>query len=252
MDGGSVMTVRRVGLVTGASGGIGRAIAERLAAEGFDLTISARKSGPLDVAAVRLRRLGGRVESVSADMGDEDQVLALAESHVQTHGRLDVLVMAAGTGSAGGWETYPRRLLDAQISVNLRGPFVLVQRLLSTLRASAAAWPDLGAKIIAIASLTGVVSEPDLAAYGATKAALISLCESLTLAEGANGVLATALSPGYVDTDMTEWVRDRIDPSMMIKTTDVAELVVALCRLSRNAAVPNVVLTRPGERLWRA
>jgi crotonobetainyl-CoA:carnitine CoA-transferase CaiB-like acyl-CoA transferase len=46
--------------------------------------------------------------------------------------------------------------------------------------------------------------------------------------------------------------RDRIDPSMMIKTTDVAELVVALCRLSRNAAVPNVVLTRPGEQMWRA
>jgi len=246
------MTVRRVGLVTGASGGIGRAIAERLVAEGFDLTISARKSGPLDEAAIMLRRLGGRVESVSADMGDQDQVAALAESHVQTYGRLDVLAMAAGTGSAGAWETYPLHRLDAQIAVNLRGPFVLVQRLLSTLRATAATQSELGAKIIAIASLTGVVSEPDLAAYGATKAALISLCESLTVAEGANGVIATALSPGYVDTAMTEWIRNRIDPSVMIKTTDIAELVLALCRLSRNAVVPNVVVTRPGEQLWRA
>jgi NAD(P)-dependent dehydrogenase (short-subunit alcohol dehydrogenase family) len=106
--------------------------------------------------------------------------------------------------------------------------------------------------VIAVASISGVAAEPGLAAYGATKAALISLCESITVSEGAGGVTATAISPGYVDTDMTAWIRDQISPADMITPDDIAELTLAVCRLSRHCAVPNIVVTRPGPLLWRA
>ena len=72
------------------------------------------------------------------------------------------------------------------------------------------------------------------------------------MTEGQGGVTATALSPGYVDTDMAGWVHDRIDPATMISAGDIAELVACLARLSRYAAIPNIPITRPGPQIWRA
>jgi 3-oxoacyl-[acyl-carrier protein] reductase len=101
-------------------------------------------------------------------------------------------------------------------------------------------------------SRPGVASEPGLAAYGATKAGLISLCQSVNVEESASGVSATAISPGYVDTEMSSWVHDRIDPADMIEPGDVAELVAALARLSARAVVPGIVVARRGDTQWRA
>jgi 3-oxoacyl-[acyl-carrier protein] reductase len=245
------MTGRRAALVTGASRGIGRAVAGRLVEDGFDVTISARSEDDLAVVAQKLSGRGPEVAVSAADMSVEEQILALADAHVARFGRLDALVIGAGVGMGGPLETFPLRRLDVQFGVNVRGPLTLVQRLLPILRATALHSPETGCRIIAVASITGVVSAEGLAAYGLTKAALISLCESITLEEGAHGVNATAISPGYVDTSMSEWVHDDIDPSTMIRPSDVAELAAALCRLSRYAAVPNVVITRPGKQLWR-
>jgi 3-oxoacyl-[acyl-carrier protein] reductase len=243
-------TEKRAALVTGASRGIGFAIAERLADEGFDLTISARNDERLVNAAVLLRERGGRVEVQRADMAVEDDVIALADAHLRSFDRMDVLVLAAGIGGSGELATYPLSRLDVQMSVNLRGPFLLVQRLLPLLRATSASAPVQGSRIIAVASITGVVSEANLAAYGASKAAMISLCESITAAEGSLGVQATAISPGFVDTDMTSWVR-HVEAAAMIRVTDIAEMTVAITRLSRNAAIKNVIITRPGAAMWR-
>jgi 3-oxoacyl-[acyl-carrier protein] reductase len=246
------VTRRRVALVTGASRGIGRAIAAQLAADGFNLTISARTAKSLEQTAAELRASGGRVEAVPADMGIEDQVVALAEHHRDQHANLDLLVLCAGMGTAGDLATFPMTRFDRMLTINLRSPLVLVQQLMPALRATAATQPDLGAKVVAVASLAGIAAEPGLAGYGATKAALISLCESIIVAEADTGVTATAISPGYVDTDMTEWLHDKIDPATMIRASDIAALVSAIARLSRYAAVPNITVTRPGPQLWRA
>lgn len=245
------MNFRPTGLITGASRGIGLAVARRLAIEQFDLTISARSRDSLEPVAAALREHGTRIEAVAADMALEEQVIALAASHLELFGRLSVLVLCAGTGSAGPLDGYPLDRLDKQLVVNLRAPFLLVQRLLPALRATAGDC-GYGAKIIAIASLTGMVAETGLAAYGASKAALISLCGSITVAESGNGVSATAISPGYVDTDMSAWVRDTIDPATMISPADIAELVLCISRLSAHAVIPNIAVTRPGPQLWRA
>jgi NAD(P)-dependent dehydrogenase (short-subunit alcohol dehydrogenase family) len=245
-------------LVTGATGGIGRVIAERLALMRYRLTVSGRKESMLaDVAAdlagtTNLAGTKAELQAVRADMTVEADVRALAQSHSERFGSLDLLVICAGTGNSGTIDGYPMRRFDRQVDVNIRAPFTLVQECLPALRSAAAARPAHGARIVAIASLVGMASEAGLAVYGATKAALISLCQSINSEESSAGVSATAIAPGYVDTDMSTWVHDRIDPGEMIKSADIAELVVALTQMSASAIVPLVPISRPGRTQWRA
>lgn len=242
----------RTALVTGASRGIGNAIAHRLAADGYALTVSARTEPGLLEAADSLRTQHGvDVHSVVANLADEHAVRRLAAEHADRFDRLDVLVACGGVGTSGPIAELPLKHYDLTMNVNLRSVFVLVQETLPLLRKTAAAHPEHGAKIIALSSITGIAAEQHMSVYGASKAALISLCETITLDEHANGVTATALSPGYVDTDMAGYAYDHVRPEEMIRTTDVAQLVSAITRLSANAAVPNIVITRPGPQLWR-
>lgn len=243
---------RPVALVTGASRGIGLGIARRLAEAGYDLTLTARDAERLDGAADDLAACGGRVYPVPVDMVIEDDVRRLAERHAQQFGRLDVLVIGAGVGSSCALENTTMKRYDLQFNVNVRAPFVLLQTCLPLLCKTAAAHPRRGAKIIALASITGVAAEPDLAAYGAAKAALISLCRSVNTEVSADGVAATAICPGFVDTDMSAYMRGQIDPRQMIRVEDVAELAMSVTRLSAFAVIPELVVTRPGEQLWRA
>lgn len=243
---------RPAALVTGASRGIGLGIARRLADAGYDLTVAARDAARLDKAAATLASAGGGVHPVPADMAAEDDVRRLAAEHAQQYGRLDVLVIGAGVGSSGVLEETTKKRYDLQFDINVRAPFVLLQTSLPMLRQTAASNPKHGAKVIALASITGVVAEPALSVYGASKAALISLCRSVNSEESAHGVSATAICPGYVDTDMATHVRDRIEPHRMIQVDDVAELAMSVTRLSAFAVVPELIVTRPGEQLWRA
>jgi 3-oxoacyl-[acyl-carrier protein] reductase len=246
------LPVRPSALVTGASGGIGRAIAEGLARAGFSLSLSGRRPGPLEEVARTVAGTGAETRIIAADMAAEEDVRRLARSHAAHYGSMDLLVLAAGFGTSGSIDGYPVQRFDRQVDVNVRAPFVLIQECLPALRNCAASRPERGARIVAIASLTGIVSEPGLAVYAATKAALISLCQSVNVEESAAGVTATAISPGYVDTDMSTWVHDRIDPGDMIEPDDISELVLALTRLSARAVVPSIVVARRGRTQWQA
>ncbi len=106
--------------------------------------------------------------------------------------------------------------------------------------------------MIALASITGVYAEAGLAVYGAAKAALISLIATLNAEESGNGITATTIAPGYVDTEMSSWIRDQIPPERMLPVTDVVEMVDALLRLSPRAVVPNIVMSRAGTDGYRA
>ncbi|MFW0783046.1 SDR family oxidoreductase [Gordonia sp. CPCC 206044] len=245
------MSDNRVALVTGASRGIGAAIAARFAADGWDLTISSRGREALEQRAGELRDAGaGRVEVIPADMTDQDAVAALATTHAEAFGRCDALVINAGMGQKGPVADLPVRRFDRLYQVNVRAAYILLQTLIPVLRSTADA--HRAAKVIAIASITGVYPEPELSAYGATKAALISLCETFNLEESGNGVSATTIAPGYVDTDMSDWLKDQIPADEMITVDDVATMAHAVTQLSRFAVLPNVVLTRPGANLHRA
>jgi len=185
-------------------------------------------------------------------MSSEDDIRALARAHAGRFGSLDLLVLSAGTGTSGRIADYPMRRFDRQMTVNVRAPFALVQECLPALRRAAAARPAHGSRVTAIASMAGIASEPGLAAYGAAKAALISLCQSINAEESSAGVTATAIAPGYVDTEMSAWVHDRIDPDQMIPPADIAELVLALAQLSARSVVPLIAISRAGETHWQA
>ncbi|MDI9914090.1 SDR family oxidoreductase [Rhodococcus sp. IEGM 1379] len=245
--------MNRSALVTGASKGIGLGIATRLATLGYGLTITARDSEKLEAVAEGLRSAGSPdVVVVAGDMADEDFATELVAVHGDRFGSMRALILNAGVGTSGSIADYPMRRFDKTVAVNLRTPFVLLQESLPLLRAAADADPDGGAKVIALSSMAGVYAEGGLAVYGATKAALLSVVEALNAEESGNGVSATAIAPGYVDTDMSAWTQDRIPPDTMIKVDDIVELVDGLLRLSSRAVVPKVVMTRAGADGYRA
>jgi 3-oxoacyl-[acyl-carrier protein] reductase len=242
----------RAALVTGASRGIGRTTARRLAQEGYDLTLTGRDEATLATAAAELTELGGRVEVTPADMAIEADVRRVAQEHGAAFGRLDALVLSAGVGSSAPLGGYPLKRFDKQFTVNVRAPFTLIDECIGLLRATAKEVSLSGTKIIAISSITASVPEPGLAAYGASKAALIALCEAVNTEASADGVTATAICPGYVDTDMSAWMHDRIPPTEMITADDLAELVLTITRMSAHAVVPQIPVVRAGSQLWRA
>jgi len=239
-------------MITGATGGIGRAIAGRLAQAGYRLTLSGRDEAALAKLARELADSEADLHTVPADLTAEADVRALARSHSDRFGSVDLLVLSAGTGTSGRIADYPMRRFDRQMTVNVRAPFALVQECLPALRRAAAARPAHGARVAAIASMAGIASEPGLAAYGAAKAALISLCQSINAEESSASVAATAIAPGYVDTEMSAWVHDRIDPGQMIPPGDIAGLVLALAQLSARSVIPLIAMSRAGETHWQA
>jgi 3-oxoacyl-[acyl-carrier protein] reductase len=243
----------KAALISGASRGIGLGIANRLAHQGYSLTISARDAARLDAVADELRSAGAtEVLTVAADMSDTDGVARVLARHEERFGTLSALILNAGVGTAGALADSSTTRFDKILAVNLRAPLQLIQGALPMLRAGAKAAPERGAKVIALASITGVYAEAGLSVYGAAKAALISLIATLNAEESGNGVTATTIAPGYVDTDMSSWIHDRIPPDQMLSVTDLVEMVDALLRLSPRAVVPNIVMSRAGTDGYRA
>jgi 3-oxoacyl-[acyl-carrier protein] reductase len=241
------LAAKRSVLITGASRGIGLGIAQRLAQQGAGLTIAGRDVDRLAAAAASLRADGAAdVVTLSGDICDDDYLADLVTSHLQRFAMIDALIVNAGAGSAGPLADFHPKRFDKQIATNLRAAFVLIQHSLPSLRA-AAKMNDHGAKVIAMASLTGMQAEPQLAAYGAAKAGLISLCRSINAEENHNDVQATAIAPGYVDTDMADFKHDVLAAENMITVADVVEIVDACLRLSRRSVVAEVSIARSGS-----
>jgi 3-oxoacyl-[acyl-carrier protein] reductase len=239
-------------LITGGSRGIGFGVARRLAELGWNVTLSARNVGQLAAIQAELAAFGGTVEVVAGDMADEACVEALVDRHRSAFGALNALILAAGVGTAGPLDGYPAPRLDKQLTVNFRSPFLLVGQALPLLHAGVDADPARGGRVVALASIEGVYPDDRLAAYAATKAALISLVRSINVEEGARGIAATAISPAFVDTDMSAWVTDRIPARSMIAVADVVKVVELLLSLSPAAVIPHVVMNRIGSDPYRA
>ncbi len=237
----------RSALVTGASRGIGLAIARRLAARGFGLTITARDQDRLHGVADELIAQGSpQVVPIAGDLAIEDFPATIAQAHQDAFGSMTALILNAGVGTAGDIATYPARRLDKMVAVNLRAPFLVLQHSLPGLRTWAATAPDHGARVVALSSITGVYPEAGLAAYGATKAAVASLIDTLNAEEGGRGVCGTSVCPAYVDTDMSSWAHDLVPAAEMIPAEDIATLVDTLVSLSRRTTVQRLVVSRTG------
>ena len=237
----------RAALVTGASSGIGLAVARTLGEEGHSLTISARRPEKLEQAAEGLRSEGFEVTSVAANMTDEDDVLGVFAAHKEAYGRLDVLVNNAGVGIGSPMEEIQTKHLDMQLAVNLRALILGTREGLPLLREAGAEHGK--ALIVNTASIAGKAGQAWLSIYAATKAAVINFTQSTHRETGGAGIQCTALAPGFVDTPMTEFAKGQVPAEAMIQPSDLGEAVRFLLRTSRNCHVPEIVFTRPGEGL---
>jgi NAD(P)-dependent dehydrogenase (short-subunit alcohol dehydrogenase family) len=183
----------KVALVTGASRGIGKAVAQAYADAGASVLLSSRKQDALEEAAADI---GGDVAVYAANAGEPEQIAACVAHCVERFGRLDVLVNNAATNPyMGPTVDIDLARYDKTWQVNLRGPLVWVQE------AWRASMRDHGGSIINVASIGGLSVETSIGIYNATKAALIHLTRTLA-AELAPGVRVNAVAPGLVKTDM--------------------------------------------------
>jgi NAD(P)-dependent dehydrogenase (short-subunit alcohol dehydrogenase family) len=237
----------RAAIVTGGSRGIGLAIAEALAEEGYGLTLTARKPETLEETAATLRGRGIDVGYVAANMADEDAIREVVRAHRERYGRLDVLVNNAGVGVGAAAGEQMTKFVDLQLGVNLRAIVIFYRECVEMLRAAGKEHGN--ALVVNMASIAGKSPPAWLSVYGATKAAVISYTQSMNKELNGDGIKSVALAPGFVDTDMTEFVRGSVPQEEMLKTSDIAEAVRFLLRVSKYCVVPEIVFQRPGETL---
>ena len=172
-------------MITGASSGIGLAIARVLGEEGYALTVSARRPDKLEAAADGLRDDGLEVQSVAANMTDEEDVVGALRQAPEAYGRLDVLVNNAGVGIGAPMEEIQTKFLDMQLGVNLRALIIGTREGLPLLRQAGAEHGK--ALIVNTASIAGKGGQAWLSIYAATKAAVINFTQSTHREVGGDG-----------------------------------------------------------------
>ncbi len=195
-------TPTRVALVTGASRGIGRSIATRLAADGRHVVLASRSQGPLDELKAEIEAAGGQATALAVDVGDRDAFASGIEGIIKELGRLDILVNNAGITRDGLIMRMTDEQWDEVVSVNLTSAFTACR---------AAARPMMKqrfGRIVNIASTSGVVGNAGQANYAAAKAGLIGLTRTLARELGSKGVTANVIAPGFIETDMTAVLPD--------------------------------------------
>jgi NAD(P)-dependent dehydrogenase (short-subunit alcohol dehydrogenase family) len=235
----------RAALVTGGSSGIGLAIARALGQDGYGLTVSARRPEKLEDAVKGLADEGLDVQAVPANAADEDEIKSLVEAHRDKFGRLDVLVNNAGIGIAGPIAEHETKRLDIQLNVNLRGVYLAMRECIPLLKEAGAEHHK--ALVVNTASIAGKFGQPGLAAYSATKHAVVGLSQAAHGELSNDGIQVTAICPGFVATPMTDWVEGQVPKDEMIQPEDIAEAVRFLLRTSPHCVVPEIQFIRPGD-----
>ena len=224
----------KVALVTGASRGIGRAIATALAAQGA-CVVAAARGDHANVVVAELSTSGCRAEAVSLDVTDAEGLQRLPAEIVSRHGRLDIVVSNAGITRDQLLMRMKRDDWDAVLATNLTATFVLAQ---------AAMRPMLkqrGGRIIAVSSVVGQMGNAGQTNYAASKAGLIGFAKALAREVASRGITVNVIAPGMIDTDMTRAVQERaqVDWSAQIplgRLGSVDEVAAAACYLASDEA----------------
>lgn len=188
----------RVALITGASQGIGLAIAERFATEGAHVAICSRRREAIESAAAAIRGKGGSASATALDVMDHQALAQFVRDVASHHGRLDVLVNNAPSVT---YQAIAEMSLDSfrrDFSINVDSTFVATREALKTMV------PAKRGSIINIASVNGLLATPNLAAYGAAKAAMIQFTRYTALEAARSYVRANAIAPGVIDTPATQ------------------------------------------------
>lgn len=217
--------VSRVAIVTGASRGIGKSIALRLAKDGRHVVLVSRSEGPLNEVQAQIVAAGGKASVKAVDISDAAALAKMIEDVAAEHGRLDILVNNAGITK----DNLVLRMSDQEwnevIQTNLTSAFVAIR---------AAARPMMKGKfgrIVNIASTSGVVGNAGQANYAAAKAGLIGLSKTIARELGGKGITCNVVAPGYIETDMTsvlpQEIKDKILGALAVRRLGAPEDIAA-------------------------
>lgn len=212
----------RVGVVTGASRGIGRATAVRLAERGVHVVAAGRSAGDLEDLVERIRSAGGNATGVACDVADERDIDRLFRS-AQDVGPPSVLVCAAARLGKGLFDEIETADWERTLKVNLTGTFLTCQRAFASMKRTG------GGRIVTISSLSGVYATekfPGLTAYNVSKSGVVGLTEGMAVEGRDHGIAALCISPGAVDTQMLHEANPDLKPGL--GPDDVGRLIVAL------------------------
>lgn len=219
-----------VAIVTGAGGGVGRAICVQLAAHGFRIVGAGRTLESVQESMCEAGLEGPNSLAIHADLGEVAGALLVADRALDHFGRIDVLVNNAGIAALHPLSTSPDELLERHMNINFYGPFRLIRRL----------WPTFNrqgfGRIINVTSMSTIDPFPGLAAYAASKSALESLTRSIRNEGAEAGIEAWSIAPGAIETAMLRSIvnRDALPESLTLAPAAVAAVVVE-CATGRRA-----------------
>ena len=226
----------KTALVTGGGGGIGREIATRLKAAGANVAICGRNVEKLEAAA---HAIGGAL-TLPGDLLDDTYVQSCVDRTVETFGGLDILINNAGVALSKPFAETTIEDFDRVMATNVRAPFILIRSALPQLRKARG-------RVINIASVVAHKGYPLQSAYAASKHALLGLSKSLANELYEDGVRVHVISPGGVYTDMAKVARPDLSPDGLISAAEVADAVMFLLSLDKNAVIDEICLHRQGK-----
>ena len=238
----------QVAIVTGASQGLGRAIAECLAANGASVAIVARNAAKLAEVAAGIRAAGGQAEEFPCDVSQAEAVNAVVEAIHAKLGRIDILVNNAGVTR----DTLLPRMSDEEwdevIATNLRGPFLFMRA------ASRPMMQQRYGRIINVASVSGLIGNPGQANYSASKAGLVGLTRTVAKELAGRKITVNAVAPGFIASDMTaalgpallDEVKKRVPAKRLGEAWEIAQAVLFLASPSSGYITAQVVTVDGG------
>jgi 3-oxoacyl-[acyl-carrier protein] reductase len=192
----------RVALVTGASQGIGRACALRLAQSGATLALAARNQEKLNDLATQIAAAGGKAEAFLLDVGDEEQIKATFKAVIERFGKIDILVNNAGITRDQLVMRMKRADWDSVLNTNLTSAYLCTQQAIGSMLKQR--W----GRIINITSIFGQMGQAGQANYAASKAGLIGLTMAIAREVGSRNITCNAVAPGFIETAMTSVLKD--------------------------------------------
>lgn len=198
------MSEQKIALVTGGSRGIGAAIVQRLAKDGFHVVAIARNKEKLDEVCNQCRSEGGSAEPLVCDIADAKALAGAIEGVAEKHGRIDLLVNNAGITRDGLILRMDDEDFDAVIATNLKSAFVAIRACTRPMVRAR------GGRIINISSVSGVAGNAGQANYAASKAGLIGLSKTVAKELAGKNILCNVVAPGFISTDMTDALNDQI------------------------------------------
>jgi len=234
----------KVAVVTGASRGIGRAIAEMLASEGVFVAATARSEEKLRQLQHDIKSIGGQIHTIVADLSDSLSAQNIVSQTITKFGRLDILINNAGIAFQASLLDTSTEKWDQLMAINARAPFLLCKEAIPYMKAAG------GGTIIQISSIIGVKGYINQGAYTASKHALMGMSKVLAQEVQPDNIRVHTILPGGVATEMIAQVRPDLKKSELMAPEDIADIVLFLLTHRSNAVIDDIHVRRARSAPW--